>query len=101
MQIEFLAIQWMPLAQHASLPHRQHVDEIGYKPQRVVRRQNRHANGFAEDHEHEQVLEVSAHARGLSFELEAGRAVEDLAQGACQFGQAREGGREAPLLKWH
>src|SRR5579859_7806680 len=80
MQLEFLMFERMPLAQDAPLPHRQHLQDVGYKAQRVVRRQDRHANRVAHDHEQKQILEVSPQPRRLPLELVPGRAIEDLAE---------------------
>src|SRR5713226_10099264 len=89
-QVELLTFKRMPLAEDAALPHRQHLQQIGYKAKRVVRRQDRHANGLADDHEQKQVFEIATDPRRLALELIARCAIENLAESSSEGGNTRD-----------
>src|SRR2546429_231394 len=76
------------LAQHPALPARDLRRHVGQEPQRVVRRQDRHAqevaHQLAERHDHEARLQLVPHLQRVTGKLVARQAVHETPHRAAQ-----------------
>src|SRR6266480_1308384 len=70
------------LAQHPALPARDLRRHVGQEPQRVVRRQDRHAQEVAHRDQDEQVLHARPRAHRVPGHLVGGHAVDDVLEDA-------------------